>query len=709
MFRILNILIIILAFSLTCFSQSKLDSVLLQFNDTLKKAYSLEDDSLLAIKYREKADYYNKQLNNDSIALIFYDSSNIYYKKTNDLYQYSQILFKKAIILKNLGFPDKAIKHSREVIHYYKSIDKKDEIGSLFSNISDCEKQKGNFPKAIDYQFKSLKIAIKLDDNSAISRCYNQLAIIYKIQEDYNNALVYYEKALEINILTKHQQWVSYNYNNIANVYFCKKEYLKAIEYHNRALEIKKDINDIKSMPSSHINLGEAYCYTNDFEKSIYHLSIAEKMGLESGNQTTLAYTYMYFAKTYSKMNLIEKSKKKALQALNISRTYFLLDIENEAAELLYNINKQEGNYKQALEMRDLHIKLKDSLVNKENFKAIISKQYAHMTSLDSANHAVELDLQNQRILSQDAKLEKENTIRIALISGIILVVIFLFLIYSRFKVIRRQKDLIENQKIEVDSAYNLLEIKSEEIQDSIIYAKRIQVGILPSDELIKASFKESFIFYQPKDIVAGDFYWIDNSMEDNILFAVGDCTGHGVPGAMVSILCQSILNRVIVENYLIKPSKILDKTRVLLIENLKGGEIIKDGMDIALCSYNKKTKSMQFSGANRSLWIIRNDELIEIKGDHQPVGEFERANPFINNDVKLVNNDIIYLFSDGYVDQFGGEAGKKYKKTRFKDLLFSVCKESLSKQKEIISKSFESWKGNQEQVDDVLILGVKI
>jgi serine phosphatase RsbU (regulator of sigma subunit) len=275
--------------------------------------------------------------------------------------------------------------------------------------------------------------------------------------------------------------------------------------------------------------------------------------------------------------------------------------------------------------------------------------------------------------------------------------------------VIRRQKDLIENQKIEVDSAYNLLEIKSEEIQDSIIYAKRIQVGILPSDELIKSTFKESFIFYQPKDIVAGDFYWIDNSMEDNILFAVGDCTGHGVPGAMVSILCQSILNRVIVENDLIEPSKILDKTRVLLIENLKGGEIIKDGMDISLCSYNKKTKSMQFSGANHSLWIIRSDELIEIKGDHQPVGEFERANLFVNNEVKLVNNDIIYLFSDGYVDQFGGEAGKKYKKTRFKNLLLSVCKESLSKQREIISQRFESWKGNQEQVDDVLILGVKI
>jgi serine phosphatase RsbU (regulator of sigma subunit) len=225
---------------------------------------------------------------------------------------------------------------------------------------------------------------------------------------------------------------------------------------------------------------------------------------------------------------------------------------------------------------------------------------------------------------------------------------------------------------------------------------------------------QESFILYKPKDIVAGDFYWLESvpgpGKNDSplVLFAAADCTGHGVPGAMVSVVCNNGLNRSVREYGLTDPGKILDKTREIVVQEFeKSEEEVKDGMDIALCSL--KGTTLQYAGAHNPLWIIRNGELLETKANKQPIGKFDNPEPYTTHTIELQKGDSVYIFSDGFADQFGGDNGKKLKTANFKKLLLSIQKENMQKQKELIDEAFESWKGNIEQLDDVCVIGVKI
>jgi len=298
-----------------------------------------------------------------------------------------------------------------------------------------------------------------------------------------------------------------------------------------------------------------------------------------------------------------------------------------------------------------------------------------------------------------------------AIIFGFVLIFIFAITLIFAYKrkekdnlVLKKQKELIQYQKLEVEE-------KNKEILDSINYAKRIQVAILPPEKMVKELLPDSFILYKPKDIVAGDFYWIEK-VGDVIVFAAADCTGHGVPGAMVSVVCHNALNRSVREFSLIEPGEILDKTRELVIKQFeKSEEEVKDGMDIALCVLNTKTGELKFAGANNPLWIAKSDEdeLAEIKGDKQPIGKYDKIKEFSTHKVNLSKGDLVFVFTDGFADQFGGPRGKKFKYKTFKNLLIQNKAMGVEKQLAIYNKAFEDWKGDVEQLDDVCVIGVRI
>lgn len=230
---------------------------------------------------------------------------------------------------------------------------------------------------------------------------------------------------------------------------------------------------------------------------------------------------------------------------------------------------------------------------------------------------------------------------------------------------------------------------------------------MLTPTRIVKEYLKESFILYKPKDIIAGDFYCIEH-IDTKILFAAADCTGHGIPGAMVSVLCHNALHRSIKECGSDRPAKILDKTKAYVLEEFAlAEEDVKDGMDIALCSLHGNR--LAYAGANNPLWIISNGQLTEIKADRQPIGRFENAHPFTEHTFELKKGDTVYIFSDGYTDQFGGPDGKKFKKEPFRKLLLSIQQHPMSQQREIIDQVFEAWKGDLEQIDDVCVIGVRI
>jgi serine phosphatase RsbU (regulator of sigma subunit) len=261
----------------------------------------------------------------------------------------------------------------------------------------------------------------------------------------------------------------------------------------------------------------------------------------------------------------------------------------------------------------------------------------------------------------------------------------------------------------QIDAQRALLEHQKKEVMDSINYAQRIQKAILPSHRLIESYLPKSFVVYLPKDIVSGDFYWVEKK-GNKVFFAVADCTGHGVPGAMMSVIGQNALNRVINEFGITKPSEILDKLSVLVEEGFsKSGSDMRDGMDIALCALDSSAGKLEYAGANNPLYVYSNNELKEIKATKQPIGRFESKVPFVNHEVIVKSGDAVYLFSDGIADQFGGPDGKKFKYKRVKELLLQNNSRSHSEQKNNIITEFVSWKAKQEQIDDVCMMGIKI
>jgi len=289
--------------------------------------------------------------------------------------------------------------------------------------------------------------------------------------------------------------------------------------------------------------------------------------------------------------------------------------------------------------------------------------------------------------------------------------ILFGIFMYSRLRITKRQKKTIEEQKKETEKQKEIILDKNKEIVDSINYAKRLQDAIFPTKEMVKSSFKSSFIIYKPKDIVAGDFYWMHHS-EKYIYLAVADCTGHGVPGAMVSVVCANALERSVKEFDLTCSGKILDKVTELVIETFeKSGEGVNDGMDIALFRLDTQTNEIEFAGANNSLWIshLGKNEIEIIKGDRQPIGKYDRMKLFKPNKVNAQSGDWLYLFSDGYPDQFGGPEGKKFKSSQLKTLLEENANKLAHEKKQILEEQLLLWKGELEQVDDICFIGIEI
>ena len=328
-------------------------------------------------------------------------------------------------------------------------------------------------------------------------------------------------------------------------------------------------------------------------------------------------------------------------------------------------------------------------------------------------------DILHEKNLAIEKETQKRQFIvLIIVIIASALVLILLIIIYRRLRITRKQKLVIEEQKEEVETQRDQIEGQKDEIeqkhgeiQESIAYAKRIQNAILPPDSLISQHLPNNFVYYQPKDVVAGDFYWMEVH-DDVVFFAAADCTGHGVPGAMVSVVCHNALNRAVREFGLRDTGKILDKVRELvLITFEKSEEQMKDGMDICLCALNKKSNSLQFSGANNPLYLIKDGELETIKGTKQPIGHVQDPKPFESHDIDLKDIHSFYLTTDGYADQFGGPKNKKFSYKKLREMLLENSSKPMNEQHDILKSQLNNWieQGSDEQIDDICIIGVKL
>ena len=360
------------------------------------------------------------------------------------------------------------------------------------------------------------------------------------------------------------------------------------------------------------------------------------------------------------------------------------------------------GDTKNAPLNYELHNELNDTLeklsADEEIVKIQYNQEYEIKKQLDSLKHLDEIRLQQAETRAKEEEIKAQKKVETALFIGIFLVIGFLGFVYKQLNTTKKQKVVIEE--------------KQQEISDSINYAKRIQDAMMTSSVYLKDTLPKSFIFFKPKDVVSGDFYWIHKDQDENIFFTVADCTGHGVPGAFMSMIGTSLLNEIIIEKGIKDTDKILFEMRTQIIKSLNQEEegAQKDGMDISLCKLNMKNKIVEFSGAHNSLIHISGEELKTYRGDHQPVGLLlGDKKPFTKHKVKLKKDDMLYIYSDGYQDQFGGKKGKKYMAAKFKKQLSKMSKEKEDQQLVMLDQEFSSWINDYEQIDDVCVMGVRI
>ena len=604
-----------------------------------------------------------------------------------------------------LSNPDTVVYYSIYAIKLCDKIENLEDKAEFLGILGEAHQRLSNYSDALKFTFEACKINEQIGDSNDLAFNYNTIGSIYRVSNKLDEGATYYTKALKIRENQNDSNGIASCLNNLGIVYMIKAEYDTGMTMWGESLRIKLAIGDSIGASTTMNNMAMYYRDTGETEKALDFFNSVLRIKSRINDHTGISMAYHNLGELYIKDNQLQKGLdyyNMSLEKAKVAKSKQLISFLHLTLAELYYDNKK---YKLAYDNYVIFSNINDSIFSEKTVKNLdeIESKY------ENEKNSILIKSLEKEKLAQD---EKQTLIIISSALGFLAMLIIILIVFKNYRQKKKDHSIISEQK-------NILFEKNREITDSISYAKRLQEAILPPTSLIKEKLPNSFIVFQPKDVVSGDFYWME-SINDLTIFAVADCTGHGVPGAMVSVVCSNALNRAVNEFKLIEPAKVLDKVRELVIETFRAGtktgeiniEDIKDGMDISLCVLNTKTYELEYSGANNPLWILRKDEaeIEEIKADKQPIGVYHSDDkPFTNHKVKLNMGDAIYLFSDGFADQFGGEKGKKLKYKPFKNMLISIKDKSLVQQQDHLVNAFKSWKGEMEQIDDVCIMSVKI
>lgn len=612
-----------------------------------------------------------------------------------------------------LGNPEEALKSYFFALRTFERIGDKMSASSMFVGIGNSYYYLNDTSRCLSSYRKALELQTALGNKRGALSSLANLGIIYTDLGQYDLAIQYHNKSLEIELEFGQKNGIAQTYNNIGIAYFRKGDEKKAIEFYNKAKVIYLEIGDQKGLINSSNNISSIYQSKKQYSEALVGYLSVKDMVEELGNKPEMKNLYKSLSEVYVKMNDFKNAYDYIIKHDSVNQLIFDQDKMAKMNELSVQYETKE---------KDLLIK------NSEN-----------------ENRA-----QRAEIAEKDEKDKRKNQLIIFFSVALLLVGILAIVIYKSMVRIRKSNKLITQQKEEIQNQKEIVEEKNKEITDSISYAKRLQDAILPQEKSFKEIFPESFILYKPKDIVAGDFYWMEvvqpsvfssqssvisspssitpvtdlstaNSPLPTVFFAVADCTGHGVPGAMVSVVCSNALNRTVKEFGFSDPGKILDKVTELVIETFeKSEEQVLDGMDIALCCLKLKSNTgtfkpqtsnleLSFSGANNPLWILRDStgEIEVIEADKQPIGRYFKAENFNAKNTTIFKGDQLFIFSDGFGDQFGGPNGKKFRLKNLRELITSLKNNTASEQMRILNEKLEEWKGKIEQNDDITLMGI--
>jgi serine phosphatase RsbU (regulator of sigma subunit)/tetratricopeptide (TPR) repeat protein len=694
-----------------------------KFNKSLKKSSLVSE----RIKQNNKLGIYYESVS-DYPKALYHLNKNLHY------FNEGKYVENKVITYNYLGYVYWHMSLYDSALWYHNQALKLIEINSISDNqlaftylmLGNDYFDKGDFKKSSKYYFKALKKSEEGNYLSIQVQVYNRLSKLYFKLKDYKQGKQFVNKALRINQF-KDKRELAVSYNNLGNLSLQFKKLNDARHYFLLTLMNFRECGDVIGQSIASINLGDTYLALHDLSNSTQFLDSGYFYYQQSyilNNEVKNSFGMIYGLWGMADINLLKFDYPLALvnysEALTISKEIGAKSEEMNLYFKLYGLFDKLANNDSSLVYLKKHLSLRDKIESSEQAKQLLRQESKYEYEKLIAKDKV--DREKQTLLEQEKNKWKNVIIYIT----VIVAIIFLYVSYNsivKLRIIRDKNEIINNinkelnqtnseilaQKDEIERQRAIVVAQNNDIKSSILYAKRIQSAILPQPKLVKEFLEDSFIFYKPKDIVAGDFYWLE-VVGDTVLFAAADCTGHGVPGAMVSVVCNNGLNRAVREFGLTNPNEILDKTRELVIQEFeKSDEEVKDGMDISLCALNTKSNVLNWSGANNPLWILRNNEILEFKGDKQPIGKHFDKKPFSLIEIQLQKNDVIYIFTDGFQDQFGGSKQKKYRVSQMRELFISISDIKMEEQRKLIDASFETWKGELEQVDDVCVIGVRI
>lgn len=674
---------------------------------------------------KTQIDYYLDQFSDfeysdSEKAKAYLDSANTLAPQESNLLTLGRLELYRGWYLQDIGQFDSSRYHFFQSLDFFKKTNSYNDIADAYGNIGNAYADVENFREALDYQMKSI---------------------------DLNEKILLLSKDSSQREMAERGR--AYAWSNLSSVFFSIGEFEKSLSYQKKGLAFEERRGDTLGMGISYVGMSSIFDDLDQVDSSIYYAHLAEEIFKSYNYSTGLMSTYVnlynyYRLKGELKIEYLYKARDIAadfndpygaavtLKAMVGSDYPFprdsmdgmiaemkILMKENDFEDFMFSFYKSEAIYLNSLGMHEAAYEALfkftefDEEYKKRNdridFKSAEVKQELQL-QLFSDSLKYQQSIQEQQLKSEKRSNRQRIFITIATFGALVLLAV-LISVNRSLKVKKKNNLLLSEKNDQIQSQKTILELKNKAITDSITYAKRLQTAILPPQEELSNYFSDAMVLYLPKDVVSGDFYWFEKKGDD-LFIACADCTGHGVPGAMVSVVCSNALNRCVNEFELIDPAEILNKTRELVIRTFsKSGRNVKDGMDIALCNINLQKMELVFAGANNPLWIKRVDaDSIEVlESDKQPVGLYEGMTAFNAKKTVLHAGDQLYLFTDGYADQFGGEKGKKLKYKPFQNLLLENQSKPLHEQLKLLQQSFESWRGSNEQIDDVCIVSVRI
>lgn len=615
-----------------------------------------------------------------------------------------------ASIYINQGRYVEALKNYEISLEINKELGDKKGIAESYNKIGLIYQFQGNYPEALKKHFAAYKIMEEINNKPGLALSYTFIANDYYSQGNFDDALKNYLVVLKIKEEIGDKQSIAVTRCNIGNIYGSQGNYSEALINYKAGLKTFEEAKSKQRIATTYNNIGAIYELQGNYSEALKNDFIALKIMEDIRSKSGIVSSLLHLGDVHTKLHKLKEARDYLIKAMNLSKEIGFKERIKNCYSSLARLDSIQSNWKSAYEHYKQFIVYRDSINNEETKKKIIE------STMTFEFEKKEAEAQAEQV-KKDA-IEAANKKRQQIVLILVSCVLLLVFIFAAFVV--RSLRFTQKQKIIIEEKNKLVEEKNKDIIDSINYAKRIQDALLKEEDHITEHLPAHFVLFKPKDIVSGDFHW---SLEKNgyWFLAAVDCTGHGVPGAFMSMLGIAFLNEITAGSQLNSPAEILDLLRDKVVKELgqtgKEGQS-KDGMDISLIRLDLETKELQWAGANNPLYIIENSfstennskvEFIEIKANKQPIGYHLFMQPFTNHTIQLAKGATFYLFTDGYADQFGGGNGKKLKYSKLKDLLLSLNDKSMPDHKKMLDETFENWKGTLDQVDDICVIGVKV